>query len=263
MGKPCSQADSFAQTPPPRSQQSCPPSQTTRRQHIATALIGPSSLLREGLTRILSASNFRIVASVPCVYELVLSSPQETQFILFIIDAADDPQAAIAEVRVLKEQYPAGRVAVLAGHRQLHDPAMLLRAGANVCVGDFATCDALLKSLELVVLDKAILPFTILPLVSDGEGTHEGEGIKRVLKHQAETSVDESSHAPRLSDREKSIVRCLAEGHSNKAIARKIAIAEATVKVHIKTILRKIRVQNRTQAAIWAMNHSSLLDLRE
>jgi two-component system nitrate/nitrite response regulator NarL len=47
----------------------------------------------------------------------------------------------------------------------------------------------------------------------------------------------------------------LIEGDSNKVIARKIDIAEATVKVHIKAILRKIHVQNRTQAAIWAMSN--------
>ena len=64
--------------------------------------------------------------------------------------------------------------------------------------------------------------------------------------------------APQLSPREKSILRCLIEGDSNKSIARKIDIAEATVKVHVKAILRKIRVQNRTQAAIWAMNHGTL-----
>jgi two-component system nitrate/nitrite response regulator NarL len=38
-------------------------------------------------------------------------------------------------------------------------------------------------------------------------------------------------------------------------IARKLDVAEATVKVHIKAILRKIRVANRTQAAMWAVNH--------
>jgi hypothetical protein len=47
----------------------------------------------------------------------------------------------------------------------------------------------------------------------------------------------------------------LIEGDSNKCILRKIDIAEATVKVHVKAILRKIRVQNRAQAAIWGMNH--------
>jgi len=40
-------------------------------------------------------------------------------------------------------------------------------------------------------------------------------------------------------------------------IARKLDVAEATVKVHIKAILRKIRVANRTQAAMWAVNHLS------
>jgi DNA-binding CsgD family transcriptional regulator len=60
----------------------------------------------------------------------------------------------------------------------------------------------------------------------------------------------------RLTDRERSILRYLVEGDSNKIIGRKIGISEATVKVHVKAILRKIRVRNRTQAAIWATNKS-------
>jgi two-component system nitrate/nitrite response regulator NarL len=70
--------------------------------------------------------------------------------------------------------------------------------------------------------------------------------------------VPESKFTPRLSVRERSILSCLIEGDSNKVIARKIDIAEATVKVHVKAILRKIRVHNRTQAAIWAMSNASL-----
>jgi two-component system, NarL family, nitrate/nitrite response regulator NarL len=65
------------------------------------------------------------------------------------------------------------------------------------------------------------------------------------------------NHGPRLSSRQKLILNCLIEGDSNKTIARKIHITEATVKVHLKAILRKIRVHNRTQAAIWAMNNGS------
>ena len=52
-------------------------------------------------------------------------------------------------------------------------------------------------------------------------------------------------------------MRCIIEGESNKCIARKINVTEATVKVHVKAILRKIRVQNRTQAAVWGMNNGS------
>ena len=58
-----------------------------------------------------------------------------------------------------------------------------------------------------------------------------------------------------LSEREEQILRDLVKGLSNKIIARKLDIAEATVKVHLKSILRKIRVANRTQAAIWALEN--------
>jgi DNA-binding NarL/FixJ family response regulator len=55
-----------------------------------------------------------------------------------------------------------------------------------------------------------------------------------------------------LSDRETEIIQCLRQGASNKIIARQLQISEATVKVHIKSLLKKLRVRNRTQAAIWA-----------
>ena len=60
---------------------------------------------------------------------------------------------------------------------------------------------------------------------------------------------------PSLSRREMLILRMLMEGASNKVIALKLVITESTVKVHMKAILRKLRLQNCTQAAIWARNH--------
>jgi two-component system nitrate/nitrite response regulator NarL len=57
------------------------------------------------------------------------------------------------------------------------------------------------------------------------------------------------------SEREEQILRDLVKGLSNKIIAPKLDIAEATVKVHMKSVPRKIRVANRTQAAIWALEN--------
>src|SRR5258706_4448627 len=68
-------------------------------------------------------------------------------------------------------------------------------------------------------------------------------------------------HGVMESRSDQRLLRCLIEGYSNKCIARKIDIAEATVKVHVKAILRKIRVQNRTQAAIWGINNWSATGL--
>lgn len=59
-----------------------------------------------------------------------------------------------------------------------------------------------------------------------------------------------------LSARQLVILKWLSEGDSNKVIARKTAISEATVKVHVKAILRKLHVNNRVQAAVWALNHN-------
>lgn len=59
----------------------------------------------------------------------------------------------------------------------------------------------------------------------------------------------------RLSEREAEILGCLMKGQPNKVIARSCDITEATVKVHMKSIMRKLQVENRTQAAIWAMEN--------
>jgi two-component system nitrate/nitrite response regulator NarL len=119
---------------------------------------------------------------------------------------------------------------------------------------DVMACDVFIKSIELVMMGETIfLPeFMSFVLGSEGDPAPRDENNQETLIRTERTL------APQLSTREKSILRCLIEGDSNKCIARKIDIAEATVKVHVKAILRKIRVQNRTQAAIWGMNNGSV-----
>jgi two-component system nitrate/nitrite response regulator NarL len=129
------------------------------------------------------------------------------------------------------------------------------RAGANGYFADVMTCDIFIKSIELMMMGETIFPPAFLSSVLVAEGDHRGAAPPPVRDNQAILVAAEHAIAPQLSPREKSILQCLIEGDSNKCIARKIDIAEATVKVHVKAILRKIRVQNRTQAAIWGMNN--------
>jgi two-component system, NarL family, nitrate/nitrite response regulator NarL len=72
-------------------------------------------------------------------------------------------------------------------------------------------------------------------------------------------TLGDLSHVPSLSDRERQIVEGLVKGHPNKTIARACGITEATVKVHMKAILRKVPCTNRTQVAIWALEHADML----
>jgi two-component system nitrate/nitrite response regulator NarL len=104
----------------------------------------------------------------------------------------------------------------------------------------------------ILTYDLSIAAFVrSLLLISSGE---------RVFPHDlalgrksAAPSFEDRFNDARLSPREKEILSHLVGGHSNKLIARHLGITEATVKVHLKSVQRKIRVENRTQAAIWAL----------
>jgi two-component system nitrate/nitrite response regulator NarL len=229
-----------------------------RRRPVATILVGPCVLLREGLSRILSAADFRIFASASYVDDAVLSALPQQQPSLLIIDAGDDLDAAIEQVGLFKNHKADGRIAVLANHDKPNDIVAAFRAGANAYFIKVAPCDAFVKTLELVMLGETILPPAILSVIRDPEADHASEPVVERPVATAEVPLaPENGSAPRLSAREKCILNCLVGGDSNKVIARKVGIAEATVKVHVKAILRKIRVHNRTQAAIWAMNNGA------
>jgi two-component system nitrate/nitrite response regulator NarL len=134
------------------------------------------------------------------------------------------------------------------------DLAAALRAGATGYFIDGMNCDAFIKSIELIMMGGTVFPPAFLTSALDIE-ERDADDTPTPRDDDPAAAETDDRLAPQLSPREISILQCLIEGDSNKCIARKINIAEATVKVHIKAILRKIRVQNRTQAAIWGLHH--------
>jgi DNA-binding CsgD family transcriptional regulator len=138
---------------------------------------------------------------------------------------------------------------------RLDDVVAAFRAGVNGYFAEVTSCEVFAKSVELVMMGEVVFPpaFLSFALVDDHHVSNRASSIGSSGAMLTAGTID-----PRLSPRERSIMRCLIEGDSNKCIARKVEIAEATVKVHIKAILRKIQVQNRTQAAIWGVNHAFL-----
>ena len=60
-----------------------------------------------------------------------------------------------------------------------------------------------------------------------------------------------------LSPRERDVLQLIARGHSNRQIARNLEIGEQTVKTHVRSILTKLGLQDRVQAAIFALRHQA------
>jgi two-component system nitrate/nitrite response regulator NarL len=78
------------------------------------------------------------------------------------------------------------------------------------------------------------------------------ELLARALRQEPVARAPADAH---LTEREAQTLRLLAAGMSNKLIAREMGIAEATVKVHVKHLLKKLGLKSRVEAAVWAVDH--------
>lgn len=228
-----------------------------RRQSCETVLIGKNVLIREGIARILHTANFHIPVSASSPEELP-STLQAEKLMFLIVHTGDGFNVAIKQIGFVKDRYPDARIAIVSDNYRPVDLASAFRAGANGYFVNVNSCDAFIKSVELVIMGETVFPPAFLSFALDAGRDREPETAEPGGR-QAILAATDDAILPQLSPREKAILSCLIEGDSNKCVARKISIAEATVKVHVKAILRKIRVQNRTQAAIWGMNHESLV----
>ncbi|MBR0753313.1 response regulator transcription factor [Bradyrhizobium jicamae] len=231
----------------------------SRRQFFSAVFVGKSVLVREGIARILSAANFRILASVSCADDLSPSRLQQDPMLILLVYTGDDFEGIVEQIEVLRERHPKARLAVVADHYRPQEMVAALRAGANGYFIDVMKCDVFVKSIELIMMGETIFPPAFMASVVDPEIGRLDRAVPHDVDNAAILLTPQDKTTQLLSPREKSIMKCLIAGDSNKSIARKIDIAEATVKVHVKAILRKIRVQNRTQAAIWGMNNGSLV----
>jgi two-component system, NarL family, nitrate/nitrite response regulator NarL len=217
---------------------------------VTTVRVCNNSLLCVGLEQLLSDTRFVIWKDV---FQDPSSLPDfpDMKPLLFIVDGNHRSDGAVELVRDLKTRCPRGRIVVLADHFELGAMISARHAGAD---GFFLTTigrDVLVSSLELVMLGEAVLPSSLVLSMMDDVFRYRESRLADSVANTKSLNLQ----IRRLSDREAEILRCLKEGSPNKVIARKLHLAEATVKVHVKAILRKIGVGNRTQAALWAADH--------
>jgi len=224
------------------------------------AILGKYSLTREGISRVLQDKGFRILPAISNIDQLKSKSIPHKLLIL-IVHAGDDFDQIVTEIELLRVQYSESYVAVVAEHYGLSEPAQAFKAGAIGYLVNAVSCDAFVKSIELLMLGETIFPPAFPSPAPPSKLRRPRDAFIDSGEDEREPPClpAEGTAAPLLSPRETAILLCLIDGNSNKSIARKIGITEATVKAHVKAILRKIRVQNRTQAAIWGMNNALLI----
>jgi two-component system nitrate/nitrite response regulator NarL len=228
-------------------------------QRIATLIIEPRSLVREGLVSLMTSHSYHVVGGVASTAD-ISNSLLVTDVPRLVILGALPMEGATTAASCIRGLWPETKIILLFERASSTDYQNWQSSEIDGCIPLSASPDVLIGTLQqildgdlkilvheaasrsVIALPSARLP--IAPVVTSEEarnGAFDGSFSIRV-RHG-------------LSEREEQVLRDLVKGLPNKIIARKRDMAEATVKVHLKSILRKIRVANRTQAAIWALEN--------
>lgn len=213
----------------------------------ATALICENALLLGGLQHILSGTPFLVAEGASAAEPRQLRHPLQ-EHALFIIAAGPDFSRVSEIVRQVKELSPKARIVALADHFDLNFILQGREAGIDGFCLTATDRAVLIKSLELVMLGEPVLPSKLICSVVHSMSPSPQRQIQPL---EAKSKLA-TPGGHKLSAREAEILSCLMDGAPNKVIARKLDVAEATIKVHVKAILRKLGAVNRTQAAMWA-----------
>lgn len=261
-------------------------------ERVATLIIEPRSLVREALVSLMTDHSYRVVGGVAATADIdstLLAADAPKLVILGALPAGETTAAASC----IRKLWPGTKIILLFERASSADLQKLLTSEIDGCI-PFSVSPATLvgslrqiidADLRMLVLGTATGSSMPCPTAMEETGDELERGactLARPVAHEvasgsmialpstrppvsivtsgeAQDDALDRSFSIRvqhgLSEREDQILRSVVKGHSNKVIARTCGVADATIKVHLKSIMRKLRVMNRTQAAIWALEN--------
>jgi len=262
-------------------------------KRVSAIIIEPRLVLREALELLIGNHSYRVVCGAGSITEI--SSSVTTNGPEVVILGAQAATSAAKGAAGIRSLWPDSKIIFLFDDASPADFQNLVASQIDGCIPLFVSPDILLSTLDLIVSRKVRVmvmcdarPSSKWQLDGDGHSQPAskpdkpqsnggdrggmpiamiamtppsypagGAGLSELIPKSEHGYV---STTLKLSERETQILDGLVKGLANKVIARRCDITEATVKVHMKSILRKIRVGNRTQAAIWALEHGYCSD---
>ncbi|WJW74356.1 response regulator [Thiohalobacter sp. IOR34] len=202
-------------------------------------LIDDHTLFRVGLQGLLAHRGIEVVAAVGDGQEGIRLA-EELQPDVVLLDMRMPGMDGLGVLRQLRKSGLEMPIAMLTTSSNEQDLVESLRSGAQGYLIKDMQPDDLVVALRDIVAGKTVVAPDLAPVLAK---VVQGEGI---------TPRDPSPFS-KLTPRENEILGLLAEGQSNKAIARNLGISDGTVKLHVKGILRKLGVHSRVEAAVIAV----------
>lgn len=223
-------------------------SRTTRS--ISVLIVDDHPMFRDGLQKALEMEDDLVVIGTCDDGERALVSARTLRPDVVLLDINLPGMNGLQVCRQLKSERPALAVVVLTAYHDSQQVLHAMRAGASAyCVKDVTP-----ERLVAIIHDATLGFYSVA-----GERMDE-----TTLQHWISANVeaiaggygpDASEHFIPLSPREMEILQFVTHGLSNKEIATRLRISQQTVKNHMTSILKKLNVQDRTQAAVTALRH--------
>jgi len=211
---------------------------------IRVLVVDDHTLFRRGLIALLAGdSRFEIVAEAGDANEAHRRAA-DTQPDVVLLDNHMPGVNGVDALAGFKDAAPQARVLMLTVSEDERDLAAALRGGA---------CGYLLKTMDSDMLAAAIQRTMVGDSVVSPEMTSKLVSAFQARQSDAAPPPPAADPDPihSLSPREREILALIAKGASNKEVARDLGIAEATVKIHVQHILRKLNLSSRVQAAVY------------
>lgn len=195
------------------------------------------SLFRDGIISLLEAASFEVVAQVgdgqSAVSEALRLKPE-----LVLLDITMPQMTGLEALHHIKETLPETNVVMLTVSDDDADLLEAVKSGANGYLLKSLTADEFLDMLNGL---------------QRGEAAMTRQTTARLLKGLTQSASQPFEAADRLTPREIELLGLVADGMSNRAIAQALSVSPNTVKYHMKNILQKLNVQNRTEAVSYAI----------
>ncbi len=208
---------------------------------ISVLLVDDQALFREGLEMLLSVQpDIQVVGQASNGLEAV-NLAEELQPDVVLMDLRMPKLGGVAATQRLLKACPESRVLVLTTFNDDEDIFKGLRAGAVGYLLKDVSAEKLTEAIRAAARGESVLQ----PAVATKVVSQFSRLAKQVPKHR-DPLIEP------LSDREQEVLALIAEGQTNREIAETLFIAYGTVKNHVTSILSKLNVRDRTQAALKA-----------
>lgn len=205
-------------------------------------IIDDHPLFRKGVSQLLAMAPHLQLIGEASSGEIGVAKAKELEPDLILLDLHMKSMNGIETLKAIRDAEIDCRVVILTVSDNADDLVAAIRSGAD---------GYLLKDMEpedlLAAIDQTLNGSTVI-------GERLNGMLARAIREEATASARENAT---LTRREQEILQGLAQGLSNKLIARSLDITEATVKVHVKNLLKKLGFRSRLEAAVWAVGRGN------